>query len=212
MSVQFTHDPGSLTRSYAIYLKNPNQNADIKYGPYLLPPSGETKTAEDGTALKKFGPVSWEWVKPVDFKAEPAGTYAATVAAVGDGDIESQHSPARSATLYSAPTFENLLEGTPARDTQNNNVRMFPITVKIKDGRTDLYYRYTVLDGQIKIWESAYLTNSATPQTAFTNANGYTFVSGKTYRIRAESFDNNTGADSQTKQAPGELAFVFYGQ
>lgn len=212
ISVQFTHDPGSLTRTYAIYLKNPDQNAEVKYGQYTLPPSGETKTAGDGTNLKNFGPVSWEWEKPVDFKTEPAGIYTATVAAVGDGDIESQRSPARSATLYSAPTFENLLEGTPARDTMNNNVRMFPITMSIRDGRTDLYYRYVILDGQTKIWESGFRTNSITQRTVFANANSYAFDNGKTYRIRIEGFDNNTGANSQTKQAPGELAFVFAGQ
>lgn len=210
--VQFTHDPGAYARSYAIYLKNPSSGATAKLGPYVIPADiGGTATTSAGIIFRRSGPVGFEWENPFDFAANSDGTYEVFVKAVGDGGVESLPSPGRIITLLPPIVFENLLQDSPLRDVINSVVSKFPLTIRLSNPHRDLYYRYELLDGSTLVWDTAYLKQSTTPkiEAVFTNVNQYQFSSGKAYRIRADSFDNDSGRQSETKQKPAEITFTY---
>lgn len=211
LKVQFTHEPTSFTRSYAVYLRAPNQTASTKSGPYALLDLGSSSTSTDGATFKRAGPTGWEWTKTLDFNAEADGTYQIFITAVGDGNVESTPSPIRIATLYPKAMFDELLEGAPVQAVQNLAVTRFPLTVRIANFNRDLYYRYEIYDGGTRVWDSAYVNSASNPkiEVSFQNTNGYPFTAGRTYRLIVSSFDNNNGLDSTIKQKTNELIFTY---
>lgn len=211
LKLQFTHDPGNYTRSYAIYLRSPGETADVRWGPYTTTAVGQTRTFSGGVTFAQLGGNVWEWTQTFDFGARPEGTYQVYATAVGDGGVESASSPGWVATLYPAVVFGNLLQGTPSRDVVNFVVNGFPLTLRLSNPYASLYYQYTLYDGDMVVWDRGYYKQSTTPQieVVFNNANGYPFVSGKTYRVHVEAFDNDSGLDSQTKQKPTEFTFTY---
>ena len=210
LKISFTHAPTSVTRSYAIYIRKPGATGDTRFGPYV-PPSVGSQTASGTEALRRAGPSSWEWTNTLNLAVEPEGDYQLWITAVGDGGVESDRSPGRIATLHRLATFSTLLEDSPARAVQGNTVRRFPLTLRLENPYASLYYHYRILDNAIQAWDSAYLRQSTSDkiEAVFTNANGYLFTAGNTYRIVVDSFDNNTGSDSEVKQKSAELVFTY---
>lgn len=211
VSVQFQHDPGAYTRSYIILRRKPGETMDTAFGPYAVPAVGATINAEGGITFKRISVNALEWRKAVDLNGELNGDYVFAVKASGDGGASSFPSPGRIATLHPKAEFEDLLEGGPVRAVLNNTVTRFPITMRIKNFYTDLYYHYELWDGATRVWDSAYLntTTSSKIETVFHNTNGYQFVSGRTYRLSVNAFDNNTGVPSAKKQQPNDLIFTY---
>ena len=91
------------------------------------------------------------------------------------------------------------------------NITRFPLTIRIANSYSDLYYRYEIYDGETRVWDSAYVNLASNPkiEIVFHNINSHSFVSGKTYRLRVDAFDNSTGLDSTIKQKPNELIFTY---
>lgn len=209
--VQFNHDPDVYARSYAIYLKRPGDITPTKLGSYPLIAIGATSTPASDIVFRRLGLNAWEWVQTLELASLTDGNYEVSVAAVGDGGVESQHSPAQTAILSPAPLFESLLQGTPLRDVLNGVISTWPLTIRLQNPISGLYYRYSIYDGQTLIWNTDYITQSASSkiETVFTNGNSYPFASGKTYRIRVDVFNNENGSPSETKQKSSELAFTF---
>ncbi|MBI4132369.1 MAG: peptidoglycan-binding protein [Candidatus Sungbacteria bacterium] len=212
MNVQFAHDPSSYTRSYTILRRKPGETADTALGTFALIPAGSsTATTSDGMTFHRLSINAWEWRQTLDLASQPTGDYVFAVKALGDGGAEGFPSPGRIATLHPKAEFEELLEGAPLRTVFSNTITRFPITMRIKNFYTALYYHYELWDGATRVWDSAYLntTTSSKIEAAFQNTNGYPFVAGKTYRLSVNVFDNNTGADSTTKQPTSELTFTY---
>lgn len=206
----FIHEPTSATRLYALYVRRPGASADVRYGPYPLVAAGASHVSGEAT-LKRFGPNSWEWTLTSALAGELAGDHQVAVVAVGDGGVESDRSPGRTATLRVPAMFSPLLEGSPVRAVENLTVTRFPLTIRLGNPYAELYYHYRILDGLAEVWESAYLRQStdANIQAVFTNANGYLFAAGKGYRLVVDSFDNNLGGDSVIKQKSSEITFTY---
>lgn len=211
IKIGFSHDPPSVTRGYVIHVRFPGQTADTTFGPYPLLAPDATTTAADGAAIKRTGISGWEWSKPFDFGTNPEGSYAISAAASGDGGVEGPLSPGRSLALYPKAVFSDLLQGLANETVRNLTVTTFPLTFRIENFNTSLFYRYVLSDDGTTIWDSAYLNNAASSriQASFSNLNNHSFVGGKSYRVRVDSFDNNTGADSTAKQKAGELTFTY---
>ncbi len=212
ISVQFTHDPSAYTRSYSILRRKPGEAADTVLGPYTLIPAGSsTATTSDGITLHRLSRNAWEWRQALALDAQPSGDYIFAVKANGDGGATSFPSPGRIATLHPKAEFEDLLENAPLRAVLNNTVTRFPLTMRIKNFYTNLYYHYELWDGPARVWDSAYLNTAASSkiEAVFHNTNGYSFTAGKTYRLSVNAFDNNTGVPSTIKQPPGELIFIY---
>lgn len=209
LSVQFTHDPGTKTRSYIVAVREPDRTVDTVFGPLAVTQLGAPAAAAREATLKRIGLTGWEWRRSLDLATQPEGTYQVFVRAVGDGAVEGFRSSGRATTLYAAPKADSLLQDAPLRDVVANTVTRFPLTIRLLDGRTDLYHRHNVLDGETSVWESGYITATAVAQAVFTNANGYEFRRDRTYRIRVDVYDNNTGADSVTKAKPTEITFGY---
>lgn len=209
--VEFLHSPTTLTRAYAIYVREPNASQESKFGPYPLVSLGATSTASDGGVLARSGPDGWVWTKPFDFAASPDGTYEASVAAVGEGAIEGMRSAGRLSALHPTVAFEGLLQDSPIRAVIGGVVTRFPLTIRLQNSLRDLYYRYRMFDGETKIWESGYVrqADASKIETVFHNLNSYPFTTGVIYRIRADSFDNDAGRKSETKQKHSEITFTY---
>ena len=211
LSVQFTHDPGIHTRSYTILLRTPGSSEDIAYGGNTIIAIGATTSPATGITFKRLGPTGWEWQKIFDLLTEPDGTYQAAVKAVGDGGITGLTSGSRTATLHSSATFEQLLEDIPIRAVASSTVRKLPITMRLSNPLSDLYYRYRILDGDVLVWESGYIkqTQSSKIEATFSNLNSYPLGKGRSYRIRVDSFDNDSGRESAVKQKSAEITFIY---
>lgn len=207
LRLTFNHDPGSSTRSYAIYLKGPGDAAYARLGPYAAPALGEIKSSPEDISFKRIGPTSFEWSQGVDFLQKPNGDYSVYLSALGDGNVEGAPSPGRFGTLYAAIEFDTPLEGTsPAEEIASNTVRKLPLVVRTKNSFPDLYYRFLLLDSQTRVWET---TASTTSRSTFTNINSYAFVKDKSYTVWADAFDNSSAEPSVRKQKPAKLPLVF---
>lgn len=211
LKVTFAHDPTSKTRGYVIRLRRPGDMTDTVFGPYGLISIDETKTFPDGASLKRIGISGWEWKKPFDYAANPDGIYSVSAAASGDGGVEGFTSPERPLTLVAKAVFADLLQGLSSEIVQNGMVTTFPLIMRLENFNTSLFYHYTILDGETTVWDSAWLNNAASSriQATFRNLNNYTFINGKSYRIRVDAFDNNTGAESLSRQKSGEMTFTY---
>ena len=212
LMARFTHELGSYTRAYKIYLATPGQTAPTAFGPYPALGISERNVGSDGTTFERTGVAGWTWTKPVDLTTAAEGAYEVTIVAVGDGNTEGQPSAGRAVTLLAKPLFDDLLEGSSDRVLTGTTWAQLPLTVRLASPESDLYYLYTLYDGATKIWQSAYLiwgTAGTKVQTEFANTNSYALTAGKTYRLTAESFDNNSGADSAKKQKMNEVTLTY---
>lgn len=209
--ITFTHDPTSKTRGYITHLRRPGDALDTTFGPYGLISIDEVKTFADGTIFKRASFSGWELTTPFDLAANPEGAYAISVTASGDGNAEGFVSPARPLTLQAKAVFADLYQGPSNQAVLNNTVSTFPLTMRLTNFDPSLYYRYTILDGGAIVWESSYTSNtqSSQVQVSFPNSGNYPFGKGKSYRIRVDSFDNNTGGDSVIKQKSNEMTFTY---
>ena len=209
--VEFTHDPGAHTHSYAIHLKNPSAASATRFGPYLIPAIGSSTSGTAGETLRRLGPQSFVWTKSFDFSTSADGTYEAFATAVGDGGGEGLPSPGRITTLLPQIVFEDLLQDSPLRAVANGVVSRFPLTIRLTNPHRDLYYRYELYDGETLVWNTTYLKQSTTPkiEAVFQNVNQHVFRKGASYRIRADSFDNDSGRESTLKQKPAEIMFTY---
>lgn len=211
LRITFAHDPATRVRSYAVTIRTPDAASDTRFGPYPLPAVGETSTAADETTLRRLGSSVWEWKRKVDLATSAEGAYQGSVIAVGEGGVESAPSPGLAAVLRAAPIFEDLLQGSPSEAVQNRVVSRFPIVMRLTNFASDLFFRYAISDGDVRVWTSGYLEQKASAriQASFPNIQGYPFERNRTYRIRVEAFDNETGADSTRKQRPSETTFTY---
>ena len=210
-SVQLVHDPGAYTRSYTVLRRKPGEAADIAFGPYAIPAVGAAISAEGGITFKRISVNAWEWQESLNLLNQPSGDYVFAVRANGEGGAVSFPSPGRIVTLHPKAEFDELLENAPLRTVLNNTVTRFPLTMRIKNFYTSLYYHYELWDGATRVWDSAYLNTTASLkiEAVFQNTNGYSFAAGKAYRLSVNVFDNNTGVPSAIKQPPGELVFTY---
>lgn len=211
LAVEFVHDPGAYTRSYTVLRRKPGEMADTALEPRAVIPVGGTATTSDGITFRRLSVNVWEWRQTVNLAAEPSGDYIFSVQARGDGGSAGYASPGRIMTLYERAAFETLLEGAPLRAVSNFTLTRFPLTMRIANFYTNLYYHYELWDSGTRIWDSAYLdiATSSKIEAVFHNTNGYQFVSGRTYRLSVNVFDNNTGGPSTRKQRSNELTFTY---
>ena len=210
---EFTHDPGEYTRSYALYLKRPADSGELKFATYeRVGTVGASTTLANGSALTRTGPISWQWSLPMDYAGAATGDYIVAIKAVGDGDVEGMASPGRIVILRPAIVFEDLLEGPlPAPAIANATVTKLPLTVRIKNPSSDLYYRYALTQGTTKIWETSLIRSSSSSQilASFPNNNNYIFASTTAYQLRAESYDNDAASNSTVKQPSATTSINF---
>ena len=211
--VAFNHDPGSYTRSYALFVKQPTDAAETKIGTYdLISPVGSSATSSDGTALRRTGSTNWQVEWPANLTSYPTGDTIVSLRAVGDGSVEGAASPGWIVTLRSRIEFDDFLEGTaPVGSVTEATVRRLPLTVRIENSYSDLYYRYTLTDGDTVVWETGFIRQSESSkiEASFSNVNNYALTAGKIFRLRAQAYDNQGGQDSVIKQGPKEVELKF---